>query len=295
MKSNLYIILIFISLLSLLNCQNSKKEIEKNELNKYKNLAENSGNEKTKKNEFKIKDTVKVGFLTQNIIDSLKANRNQKWIKESPKFKNTLKSFFTENNTKNLLVLSVYFSGYGVPFTSDYTFSVLDYLSKKYPSNKTDLYRVKNEFSSITEIRWKNPEKVKIWINGQSFQTRINNYSLYGTSNFNECPGTIDFSSFYYYKIPELKIENPLTNNLTGLAFIGTEINLDNLTKTEYELETKNNRKIQGVGYDINNDNIPDIFYYYEMIDDISAYGRIYLNISGNWILLLNEFEQVCV
>lgn len=291
MKKNIYIILIFISSLSLLNCQNSKKD----ELNKEKYTAEISGIKKIEINELKVKDTVRIGFLTQPIIDSLKANRDQKWINKSPRFKNISKSFFTDKNTLNLLIVPVYISGFGIPFSTDCTFSVLDFLNKKHTFNQTDLYRVNNELSNITEVKWKELEKVKIWINGQSFQTRINNYYLYGTSDFNECPGTIDFSSFYYHKIPELRIENPLTNNLTGLAFIGTDFNLDSLIETKSELVTENDIKIEGVGYDINNDNILDVFHYYEMIDDISSYGRMYLNIGGNWILLLNDYEQVCV
>jgi hypothetical protein len=60
-------------------------------------------------------------------------------------------------------------------------------------------------------------------------------------------------------------------------------------------IKTESGKSIKGIGYDLNNDSIFDIFSYYEEIDEDTGYTRLYINMDGKWKCKWVNLDEVCV
>ena len=234
---------------------------------------------------FKGKDYLIKKLSNLNKIEQIKQKVNQNWKRENPKFQKSDKSFFNNQNSRFLFVIPVQVSGRSKIFSWDYSLSLIDYLCKRDCENITI-----KDTNEKTEIVWNKPIKSMVCINDKKINTAVESWVLL---KYNECPGTISFPIVYYNY--ELNIKNPITNNIEGIAFIGEKLKINSLNKVETSLFTTENKEIKGIGYDLNNDDLIDIFYFKEEIDDSRYYGRLYLNIDGEWKCEWIEYFETCI
>jgi hypothetical protein len=85
-----------------------------------------------------------------------------------------------------------------------------------------------------------------------------------------------------------------ITNNIQGLTILPYNENIK-IKSTETEMTTKNGKTIKGIGYDIDNDAILDIFSYNEEIDETTNYTRLYINVSGQWKCKWINLDEACL
>ena len=222
----------------------------------------------------------------QDIIINLKKTVDQKWIRPNPKLKPTKHSFFNKENAQKYFVGILQISGFGVPFTWDDNFTLINFL-----------YRIDNRVNvkkgieadpiyKGTKIMWKNNINGLIWFNDKAYKSTVDNWHLF---ELNDCPGTIIFPNLSFKKVTE--IPNPIINHIQGLTILpyneSIKINSRNTTMT-----IENGKLIKGIGYDLNSDSIFDIFSYEETE---TGYTRLYLNIDGQWKCKWIHLDEECI
>jgi hypothetical protein len=225
----------------------------------------------------------------QELVDSLKKKVDQKWIIENPSLKPTKSSFFNKNNESKYFVGLLKISGQSVPFTWDDNLSLLNFLL-----NLENEIKVKHGIDADqnfkgTKIAWDNNISGLIWFNDKAYKATVDNWYLFG---FTECPGTIIFPNLSFKKIAD--IPNAITNNIQGLTILPYDENIK-IKSDETIMTTESGKIIKGIGYDIDNDGIFDIFSYNEDIDETTGYTRLYINVSGQWKCKWINLDEVCV
>ena len=198
----------------------------------------------------------------QDLIDNLKNKIDQKWVRENPLLSSTKPSFFNKDNENKYFVGLLQISGQSVPFTWDDNLSLLQFiLTLDNGINVKQETDADKNFKG-TKIVWNKNINGLIWFNDKTYKATIDNYHLFG---FTECPGTIIFPSLSFRKVTV--IPNAITNNIQGLTILPYNDNFK-IKSTETTLTTKKGLNIKGVAYDLNNDNIFDIFTFTEEIDE---------------------------
>lgn len=139
------------------------------------------------------------------------------------------------------------------------------------------------------KIAWANNIIGLIWFNYKEYKASVDNWHLFG---FTECPGSIIFPLLSFKKIADMPYAN--TNNIEGLAIVPYHKNFK-IKSFETIMITESGKVIDGIGYDIDNDGVFDIFSYKEDIDETTGYIRLYINISGKWKCKWINLDEVCV
>lgn len=225
----------------------------------------------------------------QELIDSLKKKVDQKWIKENPSLNPTKPSFFNKDNESKYFVGLLQISGQSVPFTWDDNLSLLKFLLtlENEINVKQDIAADQN-FKG-TKIAWDKNICGFIWFNDKSYKATIDNWNLFG---FTECPETIIFPNLSFKKVTE--IPNAITNNIEGLTILPYNENIK-IKSTETAMTTESGKTVKGIGYDLNNDAIFDIFSYNEEIDETTGYTRLYINVNGQWKCKWINLDEACI
>jgi hypothetical protein len=222
-------------------------------------------------------------------MDSLKKTVDQKWIRQNPSLNKTKSSFFNKDNESKYFVGLLQISGQSVPFTWDDNLSLLQFLlTLDYEINiKRGI--VADENFKGTKIAWDRSINGLIWFNDKAYKTTVDNWHLFG---FTDCPGTIIFPNLSFNKVTE--IPDAITNNIKGLTILPYNKNIK-IKRYNTTIKTKSSKTIKGIGYDLNNDSIIDIFTYNEVIDESTGYTRLYINVSGQWICKWINLDEVCI
>ena len=140
-----------------------------------------------------------------------------------------------------------------------------------------------------TRIFWSQKQKGLVWFNDQSYEAEVNNWHLAETT---ECPGTIIFPTCSFTQVTE--IPNARFNNISGLAIFPCDKSIRIKSKS-IVLKTMEGVSIEGIGFDLNDDKIYDVFIYDEDIDESAGYTRLYLNVDGKWKCTWVSLNQVCI
>jgi hypothetical protein len=229
--------------------------------------------------------------ITNNkeLIDSLTKQVDQKWIRGNPSLNPTKPSFFNKDNESTYFVGLLQISGQSIPFTWDDNLSLLKFLLTLENEISVKQGIVADQNFKGTKIAWDSNINGLIWFNEKSYKATIDNWHLFG---FTECPGTIIFPNLSFKKVTE--IPNAITNNIQGLTILPYNENFK-IKSSEREMKTENGKTIKGIGYDIDNDGIFDIFSYNEDIDETTSYTRLYINVSGQWKCKWINLDEACI
>lgn len=235
------------------------------------------------------KETIAANNNRQELIDSLKKKVDQKWIRENPSLNPTKSSFFNKENENKYFVGLLQISGQSTPFTWDDNLSLLQFLLTL--DNDINIKRgiAADEYFKGIKITWNNEINGLIWFNDKSYKATIDNWHLLA---FTECPGTITFPNLSFKKVTE--IPNDIINNIQGLTILPYNKNIE-VKGTESLMTTDSGKTVKGMGYDLNNDTIFDIFSYDEEIDETTKYKRLYLNVNGQWKCKWINLEETCI
>ena len=228
---------------------------------------------------------------TKNVTD-LKKSVDQSWKTTNPVIKETKPSFFNETNHSDFLILDLNFSGYSIPFVWDCDFTILDFLSKNEHIIKEENHKFNEKEYTTTHIKWKNDLNGLLWFRDKIYESKIDGWDL---ENYFDCIGTISFPNIKFEKVIELK--NARTNTERGLAIIPFTNKIQHITRNKIELISEGGKLMKGTGYDVNKDNIIDIFIHYQELDDegFTGYKRLYVNIDGQWTCKWIEYYEECI
>lgn len=225
----------------------------------------------------------------QELIDSLKKEVDQSWISENPVLGETKSSYFTNENENNYFIGVLQVSGYGVPFTWDANLSLLQFMLTS--NNNATIKRgaaADSVYKGI-KIAWDKNISALIWFDDNTYNATVDNWHLFEST---ECPGTIIFPNLSFEKVVD--VPNATTNDIDGLTIIPYAENIT-VKSSDTALETASKKEINGTGYDLNDDDILDVFSYTEEIDEITNYTRLYLNVNGQWKCKWIHLDEVCI
>lgn len=225
-------------------------------------------------------------------LADLKKSVDQSWKTTNPTMQKTKPSFFNEKNHSDFLILELNFGGSSKPFVWDCDFTILDFLSKNEYQIKKENHQFKDIKYSTTTIKWNNDINGLLWFRNEIHKSKIDNWFL---GNYFDCVGIISFPMVRFEKIVEL--ENARTNFESGLAIIPFSNEIQNIVRNEIKLYDEGGKLMKGKGYDVNNDNVTDIFIHYQELDEegFTGYKRLYLNINGNWTCKWIEYYEECI
>jgi hypothetical protein len=233
--------------------------------------------------------TTKPNNSQLQLIDNLKKEVDQKWIRKNPVLVPTKSSFFNKENEKKYYVGLLQISGHSIPFTWDNNLSLLQFLLTLDNGLNVKHGIAADQNFKGTKISWNKIIKGLIWFNDKTYNATIDNWHL---ANFTYCPGTIIFPNLSFKKVVE--IPNEITNDIQGLTIIPHNKNIK-IKSMQTVIKTESGKSIKGIGYDLNNDSIFDIFSYYEEIYEDTGYTRLYINMDGKWKCKWVNLDEVCV
>lgn len=203
----------------------------------------------------------------------------------------TKSSFFSKENEKKYYVGLLQISGHNVPFTWDNNLSLLQFLlTLDNEVNVKHGIAADKNFKG-TKISWNKVINGLIWFNDKTYNAIIDYWHLV---SFTECPRTIIFPNLSFTKVV-VEIPDAITNDIQGLTIIPYNKNVKGIKSTKTVIKTESGKPIKGIGYDLNNDGVFDIFSYYEEIDEATGYTRLYINIDGNWKCKWVNLDEACV
>lgn len=236
-------------------------------------------------------------------------------IKNNPVFKYTKTSLFTNENIKDIYFLLTEIDSSKL-YIQDCDISLLKFLKLKTSTNNlkyavidSSVQFVNNEVMRV--IEWKKPVELFLFEGNLSYPTTFSRWT-----EFWRCGDKLDYAPAYAFMYPEpttLVKENTkayeesiyylLTNPILVLSAVP-------LTESDGEwlfalhgksrkttLKTKTDKEIAGRSIDLNEDNIPDAFWFIDVLESkkIEWIVRLYLNIEGNWTPVwyqyFNEFH----
>ena len=162
---------------------------------------------------------------------------------------------------------------------------------------------------ALRQIKWTDGIKIKMYEDNNTYATTFSKYTEYW-----QCNEKMDYAPKYPYIQPEKTIlRKNLSKSqaksaydvLTSPIFVFSVIPIiDSSTWTDnfsvksvkQVLVTQKGEEIEGRSIDLNNDNVPDAFWYVEVVDSKVAewYVRLYINYMGEWIpMWYNYFREL--
>jgi hypothetical protein len=226
----------------------------------------------------------------RDLYSSLKKSVSTSWIRENPVLSETKPSFFNSDNQEHYFVGLLQISGHSFPFTRDHTFSALQFLLALDSGINIKQGSDADKVLKGTRLSWNQKAYGLLWFDDAIHKAEVGNWHLF---EMTECPGTIVFPLLMFKKVKD--VPNALTNNIQGLTIFPYDGRITKIISSETHIATSDGQKIKGVGYDVNNDNIFDIFTYDEDIDDTTSYNRLYINVCGHWECRWIRLDEVCV
>jgi hypothetical protein len=233
-------------------------------------------------------------------------------IKNHSKFKSTKKSYFSTESMFGYIFLTQIDSTY--LFAEDPDYSMLNFLRLK--TNKNNLAFTINDsldnivnHEALREIKFNEGINVKMYEDNNTYTTKFLKYTEYW-----QCNEKMDYAPKYPYIQPEKTLlrknlsksqaksaYDVLTSPIFVFSVIPVDDNADwadNLSakSVKQTLVTDKGREIEGRSIDLNNDNVPDAFWYVEIVDSKVAewYVRLYVNYMGEWVpMWYNYFREL--
>lgn len=225
----------------------------------------------------------------EEFIQSQKKKVDQTWIRENPTLKPTKSSFFNRNNEKMYFVGIAQLSGENRPFSWDDDLSFLQFLLNVNPQTTIRAGKAADDYFKGTKVRWDNTINALLVFDNQNYKTVVDYWHLGAVT---ECAGTIIFPNLFFNKVSNFSTSENTT--IQGLVLLPYTASF-NVKSNEVKVITQQNQTISGVGYDINDDGVWDVFIYVEEIDESASYTRLYRNISGQWICTGVHLDQECI
>jgi len=239
--------------------------------------------------------TAQAAFGQAELVTELRSQIDMEWKKPNPEFTRTSTSYFNSNNIQDFYIAPINWSGRSIPFFWDCDLSALEFLISSKNTYEKLTGTDADEIYKGTKLKWKDV-KATIWVNDNYYNVELTNWHV---MELNDCPGTISFPAIHFTKTFELP--NARTNNLEGLVFISDKSLGSNKTSASpTQLARNDGKSIKGTGYDLNNDQILDLFYFTELEGESewlegNQYNRLYANIGGTWKCIYVELLEVCI
>lgn len=224
----------------------------------------------------------------QEIIRRLEKGITQKWIRQNPKLNNTQSSFFNKDNEKKYFIGLLELGGGNIPFAWDDNFSLIKFILNLDSDIVIKQGILADKFYKGTKITWKKNINALICVNQKTFKATVENWQLLGV---NDCPGTINFPALSLQTM--IAIPKQTKNCINGLTILPYDASFV-IKRIETTLTNENGKAIKGIGYDLNNDDIVDIFSYDEGISDTASYIRLYINVNGQWKCKWIHLDEEC-
>jgi len=228
--------------------------------------------------------------LVQSFEDSVETD----WILENPEFIYTQSSLFTKELYKNYNVSLLQISGFNIPFTWDQNLSLLTSISEKHKEYTISEGEEADPIWMGTKVKWDEEISSLILFDKKTYKTVIDSWYLKGV---NDCIGTMTFPTLRFQQ--QFELDDPRLNRTTGLVIIPFIEGIQNYKEYEAELETTSGEYIKGIGYDLNNDSISDVFLYEEKVNNTGVlsdtYKRLYVNVEGKWKVSWFAIYEVCI
>lgn len=225
----------------------------------------------------------------EGFIQSQKKKVDQTWIRENPTLKPTKSSFFNKNNEHLYFVGIAQISGENRPFSWDDDLSFLQYLLNANPQTTITGGKAADDYFKGTKVRWNNTVDALLVFDNQNYKTAVDYWHL---GEVTECAETIIFPNLFFTNVSNLSTSE--NTGIQGLVLLPYSASFK-VKSSEVKVITQQNQTISGMGYDIDNDVVWDVFIYVEEIDESASYTRLYRNISGQWICTGVHLDQECV
>jgi len=227
--------------------------------------------------------------LTSEHIDSLMRRVDQTWIRPNPDLKPTEPSLFNSENASTYYVGMAQWNGNGYPFVWDHTFSLLKYLIKV--DNDVRVLEGPDADPNYlgTKIIWDASRDAVIWLDGLTLKSSMSYWRLMEVT---ECGSNILFPTLSFHP-GEVK-PDIYDRFLPGLVIFPFDESIKP-KRSDVEWSTIDGEGLKGVGYDLNRDDILDVFIDEEYLDDITSYIRLYLNIDGKWSVVWVMMDETCI
>jgi hypothetical protein len=227
-----------------------------------------------------------------NIYDILKDSIDNSWIKPSEELTSTKPSYFNSINSQNIFISPLEVSGYGVPFSWDSDLSILKFLSAK---DSTIVIKTGKEANSEylgTKITWNNNKTALLFLDNEINKSFMTDWYLFGRS---ECPKMhlfplVNFEELY-------KSPFPMKNDSKGIVLFPAPPNIKTISESRIKLYSKGGNSLLGTAYDLNNDQIQDVFIYQDSEFDRNGAKQktLYINLNGTWVRKWNHlYETKC-
>lgn len=236
-----------------------------------------------------IEKPQKITVSPQQTLDSLKNIVGNSWMKKNPVLEPAKPSFFTNSNENSYSVFPLQIGEHGMPFVWDSNFALAESLLALDNNINIKKGAEADKVYKGTKITWNKAMHGLIWLDNKTYKTAITEWYLIGDT---DCPGTISFPTLSFQKVDKIKEEDSFTTQ--GLVILPYMEN-SKIKSREAEVKEANGKAVRGIGYDINDDDILDIFSYTETADEISSYVRLYININGQWKCKWAFLDEECI
>jgi hypothetical protein len=242
-----------------------------------------------------------IGFIKDEL------SIQSKWKIENPVLTKTEKSLFNNINVKNIFIFPISISTKNEMYFWDCENRILDYMN----SSGEYAFSLRKEFAAdgkiaFSELIPSNKIDLIVLTNQNIIKSKMTKWRK---DNNYECPGNYSFSHWeidsaqFGYKFSEEDIRNlseKLYGNMIGIILFsscekGFKIGIP--VANDIEMDLLHGDKILGIGWDLNQDNILDIFTYIEKLSNVTSdrYFRLYLNLNGKWECKWVELIEDCI
>lgn len=241
-------------------------------------------------NEDNLPESITVDSTPTDFYAYLKDSLGTDWLRENPELENTKASFFDKTRAENYFVAPIQISGFSIPFAWDDDLSILKFMLSRNDKIKTlEGTEADPNYKGI-KIKWGQALTGLLWVNDRIYKAPISDWHLIKET---DCPGTINFPTLSFKK--QFDAPNAINNKLEGIAIIPFTSEINKVSSSKVSLKTRNGMVVDGKAFDINNDEVSDIFIYDEEIDETTYYSRLYLNIDGKWVCKYVKLDEVCI
>jgi hypothetical protein len=227
-------------------------------------------------------------------------------LKGNPKLLKTKPSLFTKQNASDFYFFLTQVDSSSL-YTDDCDYSMLKFLRYITKANNLQFLVIDSTDELVNQqklrmVRFSSPIKMFIFEDNISYETFFTNWTEYW-----ECGNKLDYAPAYPFIKPEecrlMKInteglEESLYYYMTHPVFVFSAIgknkqaedilgSLSGMSK-KLEIESNSGNELEGFSIDINNDLIDDAFWYIgvKKSNVIEWFARLYINISGEWVLM---------
>lgn len=232
------------------------------------------------------------------VIIQREVNTPVKWKKACLQLESTKPSLFNYKEDTHLRLFPIEPSKNGL-IAFDCERKILDYLHNKC---KLKICEYKTNRSDQKDICFKLSHQLKVFAVAQNqiklFSGIVSEW--WYKPGQNECPGN-ELFPLVRIVLNDCAILNCGTEDSLIIGFLGAGKKiLNRIKKTEIRvtknksLKTEGESNIFGTSFDLNGDDIDDIFIFKQQLSEYKSYIRIYANFNGEWVCNWDGLEEEC-